>query len=337
MRKLESALLLVALAFYVWLLRRLGPSQIYSYVTLAGWGVVLTIGVEGISRIFNTLGWRVTIEKKSPAPAFGRLFTARLAGEAIDYLTPSAQLGGQFVMALLVRRFLPIAKGLATVIVAALTEAVGQIGFIVIALLLSAREFAAVKALYWPAIGGLALSFALAGAFFWVLRKRPLTHLWKFAAKINVPGAATKEIQEASAEADAILRRFYDEHKILVMLSCFWYLLAWAMGPVEIYILMVFLNQPVSIPIVLLIEALGLLIERATFMIPAKLVSQEGGKALIMGLLGYPAGVGFAIGLLRRIKEMAWVLFGLGCLAAYRLRESSETPSPSAVESSAVR
>jgi hypothetical protein len=69
----------------------------------------------------------------------------------------------------------------------------------------------------------------------------------------------------------------------------------------------------------LLVEALGLLIERATFLIPAKLVSQEGGKALILSLLGYPANVGFAIGFLRRIKELLWVLFGLSGLTAHRL------------------
>jgi hypothetical protein len=64
-------------------------------------------------------------------------------------------------------------------------------------------------------------------------------------------------------------------------------------------------------------------------MIPAKLVSQEGGKALILAMLGYPADVGFAIGLLRRVKEMVWVLLGLTTLAAHRLlTERPEVPVP---------
>jgi hypothetical protein len=91
------------------------------------------------------------------------------------------------------------------------------------------------------------------------------------------------------------------------------------MGPVEIYILLSLLHQPATLVVALLVEALGLLIERATFLIPAKLVSQEGGKALILSLLGYPADVGFAIGFLRRIKELLWVLFGLSGLTAHRL------------------
>jgi hypothetical protein len=71
--------------------------------------------------------------------------------------------------------------------------------------------------------------------------------------------------------------------------------------------------------IALLVEAVGLLIERATFLIPAKLVSQEGGKALILGMLGYPPGIGFVVGFLRRIKEMVWVLFGLLALMIHRM------------------
>ena len=70
-----------------------------------------------------------------------------------------------------------------------------------------------------------------------------------------------------------------------------------------------------------MVEAVGLLIERATFLVPAKLVSQEGGKALILGMLGYPPGIGFAVGFLRRIKEMVWVLFGLLALMIHRTVE----------------
>jgi hypothetical protein len=36
-------------------------------------------------------------------------------------------------------------------------------------------------------------------------------------------------------------------------------------------------------------------------------------------MLGYPADIGFAIGFLRRIKEMAWVTFGLTGLTAHRI------------------
>jgi hypothetical protein len=106
---------------------------------------------------------------------------------------------------------------------------------------------------------------------------------------------------------------------VRLLLSCLCYIVAWSLGPIEIYILLKLLNQPASIQVALLVEGIGLLIERATFLIPAKLVSQEGGKALILAMLGYPVGSGFAIGVLRRIKEMIWVLIGLLGLTIHRL------------------
>jgi len=129
-----------------------------------------------------------------------------------------------------------------------------------------------------------------------------------------------------------MLVEFYLYHRWRVLLSAIWYLVAWSMGPLEIYILMRALGQHVSLEIALMVDAIGLLIERVTFLIPAKLVSQEGGKALILGMLGYPPGVGFAVGFLRRIKEMAWVLLGLASLMEHRLREGRRSGVRAAAE-----
>jgi hypothetical protein len=160
---------------------------------------------------------------------------------------------------------------------------------------------------------------ALAGGFFFVQMKRPFSHLWRAATKLDIVRINTKEIRESADEADAVLLDFYARHRGRLVASCLCYAAAWSFGPLEIYILLRLLHQTASLQIVLLVEAAGLLIERATFLIPAKLVSQEGGKALILGLLGYPPGIGFVVGFLRRIKEMVWVLFGLMALMIHRM------------------
>src|SRR5208282_1975674 len=112
---------------------------------------------------------------------------------------------------------------------------------------------------------------------------------------------------------------FYSRHRARFLIAALCYVIAWSLGPAEIYILLRLLHQADSLRIAILVEGIGLLIERVTFLIPAKLVSQEGGKALILSMLGYPAKVGFAIGFLRRVKELVWVLFGLAVLGAHRV------------------
>ncbi len=319
MRRVESIFLVFAVVFYVWFLSHFGAGQVLAYLRTAGWGLALTIALESVARVANTLGWRATIAECPRELGFGRLFAARIAGEAVDYVTPTAQLGGQFVMALMVRRVLRMPIALATVIVAALTEAIGQIVFVSAAILVSIPMIPQAHRLLWPIFGGLAIAVALAAAFFWVQTRRPFSYLWRTAVKFDFGAAAHDEIRTSADEADSILLDFYAHHRPRLLASCLCYIVAWSMGPVEIFILLKLLHQPATIRIALLVEGVGLLIERATFLIPAKLVSQEGGKALILGLLGYPAGVGFAIGFLRRIKEMVWVLFGLASLTAHRL------------------
>jgi uncharacterized protein (TIRG00374 family) len=332
MRRIETFLMILALGFYAWFLRRLGVGNVYSYVRLAGWALALTCSLEAVSRVANTLGWRATITSYPRGLSFAELFSARIAGEAIDYVTPSAQLGGQFLMALMVRNKLPIALGLSSVIVAALAEGIGQIGYMSGALLLSIRLVATLQRLFWPIVGGLVFAALLLVGFFAVQTRKPLSHVWKAAARLNLPGVVNIEVQNAASQADAMLVDFYQYHRWRVLWSAVWYLVAWSMGPIEIYILMRALGQHVSFEIALMVDAIGLLIERVTFLIPAKLVSQEGGKALILGMLGYPAGVGFAVGFLRRIKEMAWVLLGLASLMDHRLREGRRSEMRAAAE-----
>lgn len=319
MKRLETLIIILALAFYVWFLRYFGLRQVLDYVGLVGWGLLFTISLEAVSRLLNTLGWRVTIRDCPRDLSFSELFAARISGEAVDYVTPSAQLGGQPVMAMMVRRKLPMARGLSSVAVAALAESIGQILFITTALLISLPLGWHLHELLWPVAGGFAVAVGLAIGFYVVQVRRPFALLWRAADKLDLPMMRGDEVRRAADEADAMLLDFYAHRRIRLAASCLCYLLAWSMGPVEIYILLHLLYEPVTVQTVLLVEALGLLIERATFMIPAKLVSQEGGKALILAMLGYTADIGFAIGFLRRIKEMVWVMLGLGTLTAHRL------------------
>jgi hypothetical protein len=318
MRRVETILIVLSLIFYAWFVAHFGSAQIFAYLRLAGWGLALTISLEAVARLVNTVGWRVTICDCPPSLGMTQLFFTRIAGEAVDYVTPSAQLGGQFVMAMMVRHQLRMPIGLATVVIAALAEVAGQIGFITLAILISLNMIPP-STLLWPILGGFAVAVSLAGGFFFVQRRRPFSHLWRAAAKLDLGGTRRDEIREAADEADALLLDFYSHHRLRFLIAFLCYVVAWSLGPVEIYLLLHLLHQPDSIRIALLVEGVGLLLERVTFLIPAKLVSQEGGKALILALLGYSAGVGFAVGFLRRVKEMVWVLLGLLSLTIHRI------------------
>ncbi|MGH7947982.1 MAG: lysylphosphatidylglycerol synthase domain-containing protein, partial [Candidatus Binataceae bacterium] len=196
MRRLETIIIALSLGFYVWFVWHFGPSDVLGYIRLAGWGLVITISLEAISRVLNTIAWRVTISRYPQNLGFGELFVARIGGEAVDYITPSAQLGGQFVMALAVRNKVRMPVGLASVVIAALTEAIGQIMFIALALMLSVHLLPGAARMFWPIAGGLAMAIALAFGLFWVQTRRPFSYLWKTAANFDFARINKYEVKE---------------------------------------------------------------------------------------------------------------------------------------------
>ncbi len=325
MRRIQTIIILLSIGFYAWFLSYFGTRHVFDYVLMAGWGLGFTISLEAVARVANTMAWWVTIGHYGPNVTFRELFMARLAGESVDYLTPS-QVGGEFVMAMMVRRKMDMAVGLSTAIVAALCEAVGQIVFIILALIFSLELVPAARNLFWPILGGFAVALLLIGIFFVVQTRSPFSYLLRFAGRLPF-NLETERYKESAGEADRILLEFYSRHHGRLLASTLLFMAAWALGPVEIFILLKLLHVHASFEVALLVEAVGMLIERATFLIPAKLVSQEGGKALIFALLGYPASIGFAVGFLRRIKEMIWVLLGLLILMTHRVTTERRTAS----------
>ena len=326
MRRLESLTIVLALGFYVWFLKHFGFKQLMDYVWAARWGLLLTISLESVARVANTIGWRATICNCPRDLLFSQMFAARTAGDAINYVTP-ARLGGEFMTAAMVRHKLPMAHGLASVILAALAESVGQITFLIIALLLSFHLEFRLGNFLWLVLFSLIVTVVLSIVFLLVQLRRPFSHLWRAADKLGLTFMRDAEIKRAAAQADALLLDFYTHRQVYLLASSACFLIGWSMGPVELYILFKVLHQAAPWPTVLVVEAIGMLIERVASVIPAKLASQEGGKALILAMLGYSAGIGFAIGFLRRIKELVWVMFGLATLTAHRfLTERSVGP-----------
>jgi len=318
MRRLETLVTLIAFLFYGWFFWHFGTAGVLRYLELAWWGLIVTVCLDAFLLMASTAGWRATIIPYPNPLSFKQLFAARIAGEAIDYITPAAQLGGSLVSAMMIRDKLSIPRGLASTAIASLSQALSQLLFIVAALILSARQLPPSSGLRWLIGGGLVVTAGLTIGFYVVQVKRPFSHLLSAAGRLNITQLNADSVREGAREADASLAYFYSHEWARLARSCFCFLAGACVGPFEIYFLFSLLNQHVTFYTALLIEALAQLADRVMFMVPGKLVTREGGKALIVSVLGYSPQVGFVVGLLRHAKEMIWVLAGLLCLAVHR-------------------
>jgi len=69
------------------------------------------------------------------------------------------------------------------------------------------------------------------------------------------------------------------------------------------------------------IEALGSGVRFASFMVPAGLGVFEGANAAAFGALGFGAAAGLAFSVVRRARQVAWIVVGLLVLLGMRLSD----------------
>src|SRR5690349_17849917 len=126
-RVLERVLLVAGIALFAFLIWELGPQTVLANLRLVGWGIVLIIGQEIVAYLANTLGWLAAFAPPRPHLGFGRMVAARMAGDAVNYVTPTATIGGEFVRLRMLRGHADETELMASVTIAKLTQTIGQI------------------------------------------------------------------------------------------------------------------------------------------------------------------------------------------------------------------
>ena len=81
--------------FLAYLICKIGPQAIWRQFTSLGWGLMPLVMAEGIAEMIHTLGWRHCMNEPYRSLPWFFLFRVRMAGYAINYLTPTATLGGE--------------------------------------------------------------------------------------------------------------------------------------------------------------------------------------------------------------------------------------------------
>jgi hypothetical protein len=134
------------------------------------------------------------------------------------------------------------------------------------------------------------------------------------------PPARLKALFPAAArKAEPVrrnLREYLSRHPGRLAGSTACFMVGYAWGAAEIWLICRFLGYPVGPETALCIEFLSNLVDSFAFMVPAKIGTQEAGKAVIFKGLGLASDVGFTVGLIRHAREMLWAAAGLGLYAA---------------------
>jgi uncharacterized membrane protein YbhN (UPF0104 family) len=87
--------------------------------------------------------------------------------------------------------------------------------------------------------------------------------------------------------------------------------LSWVFGVAEVFYILSVLGQPLPLVSAFLFCSLSLIINTAFFFVPSGVGVFEGGHVFLFHLLGLGTGLGLAVGIIRRIRRVFWVLVGV--------------------------
>ncbi len=246
---------------------------------------------------------------------FPRLFGIRMAGESVNVTTPAAYVGGEPLKAYLLRQYgVPMVDGLASVVTAKTTMTLAQILFILLGLALAFWIIGDSKSHGLAMVISLGVLVFGVGLFFLLQRFGIGMGILSVlrACRIKLAYLETRESQ--LRELDGTIQKFYshDRGRFFVALGTFF--VAWLAETLEVYAILFFLHVGVDVWAAISIAALTVFIKGGTFFIPGSLGAQEGGYTLLLMSFGYSEVTGLTFALIRRVREIVWILLGLGCL-----------------------
>ncbi|HEY2388921.1 MAG TPA: lysylphosphatidylglycerol synthase domain-containing protein [Candidatus Binatia bacterium] len=308
-RVVDATLVAAGFVLLLGLVWRVGGGTLLDHLRLVGAAILLIVGQEALAVVANTLGWRAAFPMGT-APPLPRLLAARIAGDAVNYVTPTASLGGELVRARLLDGRVPRLALATSIAVAKLGQTVGQAAFVAAGLALAVAAGQLAPALRTASLVSIAVLGTLVVALSMAQRRGLLAPLARLVTAAG-PLARFAHLRGHAARLDAEIAKLHRAPDRPFLLSCVCFFVGWALGAVEIALMLWLLGVGVTATRAITIEALSVGLDAMVFFVPAKLGTQEGGKVLIFTALGLDPALGLAVGVLRRIRELVWALAGL--------------------------
>ena len=278
-----------------------GIADVANAVASVGWGMPLVVLARAATVGVAGAGWWLLF------PANGRLglraaVLLRFVREAVNTLLPLTQVGGDIIGARLVTFWgVPGPLGAASLIIDVLMQAVtqflfGALGLLTLLALGADTTVAAIAAV------GLALAAPLLGGFYFAQRRGGHRILHFVLGRLKQDGN-WRVLGTVDAVYQSLAAIYAGRSNI--MASCLVHMTGWLIGVAEVWIVLAFMGQPVTIAEALVIESLLQAVRGAAFAVPSALGAQEAGLILLCGIFAIPPDQALALALIKRAADLA--------------------------------
>jgi uncharacterized membrane protein YbhN (UPF0104 family) len=316
MKKIELLLLLAGLTMFAILLRQMDFTLVLWSLKAVGWGFLLIFVQEIVAFVFNSLGWKLSIEPSiAKQISFKSLLKMRISGDGINYLTPSATLAGEWAKTAMMgqnhsfeHRFSSVALSKITQAIAMALISLGGIFWAIKSKINISNLETLAKNGGWILLGVLLLIVVLE------IRASKLKKKENPEATVETK----KSVWQSIKSVDRHLLEFIRNYPFKTVFSILCFAIAYFWGAFEAFWICRFIGVPISIKTAILIEMLSVFMDGIFFAVPGKAGTQETTKVAIFTALGFKATNGFAFAIIRHIRELVWAIVGFSMYYEHR-------------------
>jgi uncharacterized protein (TIRG00374 family) len=311
MKKFHTYCVLLGIFLLAFLIWEIGPMALWRELTLLGWGLVPLILSEGVANLFHTLGWRHCLSGPHRDLSFFQIFRIRMAGTSINYLTPTAGLGGEVTKGALLSLNHRGPEAATGVIIDKLAYSLAQL------LLVVFGSLTILWAIHLPAglLVALLTGTILVGggilAFLAVQKYGKLGAIIRWLVARKVGGQTLEKVAHHVTEVDDELKLFYKERPMDLPLSVFWHIVGMACGTVQTWYFLYLLTDQASLIIAAAVWILGSWLDIVGFAIPMDIGVVEATRVIAFKALGFHSALGLTYGITIRLRHIFWAGVGL--------------------------
>jgi uncharacterized protein (TIRG00374 family) len=312
-RHARTILFLVGVSLAVVLVWRTGWPAVEANLASIGWWffglTALYLGAE----IAFVLGWRSVMDPRPPLTSLPGLLRIYLAGNTLNYLAPGS-VAGEPVRASMLRDRMETSRAIASVTIFKHAHLLSQAFFVAMGLFVAVVFFDLPGAVRWAALISLVVLFGLLVLMTWGLQKGTFAPILSALSRFKPLATRLTRYREGARALDERIRRFYVDRRPHFFSAAGWCLLGWCGGLLETYLVLRLLAPGRGWETACAVESLAMLLNNMFLFVPGRVGTAESVRAGVFVLLGLPASTGVAYGLVRRARELLWVLPGLAFL-----------------------
>jgi hypothetical protein len=298
------------LALLVWVIERVGPSEIAADVRQVGWGIAAVIALGGMRFLLRAFAWRLCLDDPASL-SIGDAFSAVVSGDAIGNLTPLGPLVGEPAKAALVRGRVAMGPAVTALAIenilytfsAATMIAAGMIALLFAFELPTDSTGTVMRTTGEIAIAATTTLFAVA---LWLLWRQP-------AIVSRVLGLAPT-LRKHADRIHALERDVYSfgsrhpgKLPPVVLAEAGFH----ALGIAEVYVtLWLLAGTPPPLLTSFLFETASRLLIVVFKFVPLRLGVDEAGTAAFATMIGIAAKTGLSLAIVRKVRVLFWTAAG---------------------------